>query len=42
MKIKYLNDEFEVKSVDLDLTINQFYSIYNDFSKIETMITTLI
>ena len=42
LKIDYINDEFEKKSLNLDLTINQFYSIFNDFQKIETMVKTLI
>jgi hypothetical protein len=40
--IKYLNDEFETKNMEIDLTINQFYSMFNDFQKIETMVKTLI
>ena len=42
LKLKYIDDESFLKSIELDLTINQFYSIFNDFQKIETMITTLV
>lgn len=42
LNMKYLNDKFEKKTLELDLTINQFYSLYNDFQKIETMVKTLI
>ena len=38
----HINDEFKSEKVDIDLTINQFYSLFNDFQKIETMIQTLI
>lgn len=42
LNFKYLNDEYEEKKLELDLTINQFYALFNDFQKIETMIKTLI
>ena len=42
LNFEYLNDEYEVKKLDLDLSINQFYAIYNDFQKIDTMVKTLI
>lgn len=42
LNIKYLNDDQKEDNLGLDLTIQQFYSIFNDFQKIETMIKTLI
>ncbi len=38
----YLNDEFQSEKVELDLTIHQFYSLFNDFQKIDTLVQTLI
>jgi hypothetical protein len=40
--MKYLNDEDQEKKLIVDITINQFYSIFNELQKIETMVKTLI
>ena len=40
--IKYLNDDGEEKELEMELTLNQFYSVYEQFQKIETLIKTLI
>ena len=42
IKIKYLNDDGEEKDLDMELTLNQFYSVYEQFQKIDTLIKTLI
>ena len=42
IKMKYLNDNGEEKDLDLELTLNQFYSVYEQFQKIDTLIQTLI
>jgi hypothetical protein len=39
--IKFINDQGKQDKIDMELTINQFYSIFNEFQKIETMIKTL-
>jgi len=38
---KYVNDSGNEDKLDIDLNINQFYSLFNEFQKIETMIKTL-
>ena len=40
--MKYLNDNGEEKELDSELTLNQFYSVYEQFQKIDTLIKTLI
>ena len=40
--LKYLNDDGEEKELEMELTLNQFYSVYEQFQKIETLIKTLI
>ena len=40
--IKYLDDNSEEKELEMELTLNQFYSVYEQFQKIETLIKTLI
>jgi hypothetical protein len=42
VSIKYLDDDLITQNLQMDLTINQFYSLFNDFQKIETMVKTLI
>jgi hypothetical protein len=42
LKFKYINDEGKEEECDMDMTVGQFYSIYNDFQKIETIVKTLI
>ena len=42
IKMKYLNDNGKEKDLDLELTLNQFYSVYEQFQKIDTLIKTLI
>ena len=40
--IKYLDDNNEEKELEMELTLNQFYSVYEQFQKIDTLIKTLI
>ena len=40
--LKYLNDDGEEKELEMELTLNQFYSVYEQFQKIDTLIKTLI
>ena len=40
--IKYLDDNSEEKELEMELTLNQFYSVYEQFQKIDTLIKTLI
>ena len=40
--MKYLNDNGEENDLDLELTLNQFYSVYEQLQKIDTLIKTLI
>ena len=42
IKMTYLNDNGEEKELDMELTLNQFYSVYEQFQKIDTLIKTLI
>ena len=42
IKMKYLNDNGEEKELDMELTLNQFYLVYEQFQKIDTLIKTLI
>ena len=42
IKIKYLNDNEEIQELDTEMTLNQFYSMYEQFQKIDTLIKTLI
>ena len=42
IKIKYLDDNGEERELDSELTLNQFYSVYEQFQKIDTLIKTLI
>ena len=40
--IKYLDDNCEEKELEMELTLNQFYSVYEQFQKIDTLVKTLI
>ena len=40
--LKYLNDDGEEKELEMELTLNQFYSVYEQFQKIDTLVKTLI
>ena len=40
--IKYLDDNSEEKELEMELTLNQFYSVYEQFQKIDTLVKTLI
>ena len=40
--IKYLDDNCEQKELEMELTLNQFYSVYEQFQKIDTLVKTLI
>ena len=40
--MKYYDDDEQIKKIELDLSLNQFYSIFNELQKIDTMIKTLI
>ena len=40
--VKYLNDDGEEKELEMELTLNQFYSVYEQFQKIDTLVKTLI
>ena len=40
--IKYLDDNNEEKELEMELTLNQFYSVYEQFQKIDTLVKTLI
>lgn len=42
IKIKYLDDNSEEQDLDMELTLNQFYSVYEQLQKIDTLIKTLI
>ena len=42
IKIKYLDDNEELQELDTEMTLNQFYSVYEQFQKIDTLIKTLI
>ena len=42
IQIKYLDDNGEEKFLEMELTLNQFYSVYEQFQKIETLIKTII
>ncbi len=42
LNFNYLNDEFQTEKIEFDLTIQQFYSLFNDFQKIDTLVQTLI
>ena len=42
IKVKYLNDNGEENDLDMELTLNQFYSVYEQLQKIDTLIKTLI
>ena len=39
---KFYDDNEEIKTIDLDLSINQFYYIFEELQKIDTLIKTLI
>ena len=39
---KYYDDNEKLKTIELDLSLNQFYNILNELQKIDTMIKTLI
>ena len=39
---KYLDDNFDEKLCEFDMTIQQFYTLFNDFQNIDTMIKTLV
>ena len=40
--IKYLDDNSEEKELEMELSLNQFYSVYEQFQKIDTLVKTLI
>ena len=40
--IKYLDDNDEEKELEMELTLNQFYSVYEQFQRIDTLVKTLI
>ena len=40
--IKYFDDNCEEKELEMELTLNQFYSVYEQFQKIDTLVKTLI
>ena len=40
--LKYLDDNCEEKELEMELTLNQFYSVYEQFQKIDTLVKTLI
>ena len=40
--IKYLDDNGEEKELEMELTLNQFYSVYEQFQRIDTLVKTLI
>ena len=40
--IKYFDDNSEEKELEMELTLNQFYSVYEQFQKIDTLVKTLI
>ena len=40
--IKYLDDNCEEKELEMELTLNQFYFVYEQFQKIDTLVKTLI
>ena len=40
--IKYLDDNSEEKELEMELTLNQFYSVYEQFQRIDTLVKTLI
>ena len=40
--IKYLDDNCEQKELEMELTLNQFYSVYEKIKKIDTLVKTLI
>ena len=42
IKMKYLDDNGEERELDSELTLNQFYSVYEQFQNIDTLIKTLI
>ena len=39
---KFYDDNEQIQTIDLDLSINQFYYIFEEFQKIDTLIKTLI
>jgi len=42
IQFTYLNDENKQCFLEIDLTLNQFYTLFNDFQKIDSMIKTLV
>ncbi len=42
IQMTYLNDENKEAYLEIDLTLNQFYALFNDFQKIDSMIKTLV
>ena len=40
--MSYYDDNEDIKKIELDLTLSQFYAIFNELQKIDTMIKTLI
>lgn len=42
IQFTYLNDENKESYLEIDLTLNQFYALFNDFQKIDSMIKTLV
>jgi hypothetical protein len=39
---KFYDDNEQIQTIDLDLSINQFYYIFEELQKIDTLIKTLI
>jgi len=42
IQLTYLNDENFESYLEMDLSLNQFYALFNDFQKIDSMIKTLV
>ena len=42
IQITYLDDENKESYLEMDLTLNQFYALFNDFQKIDSMVKTLV
>jgi len=42
IQFTYLNDENKESFLEIDLNLNQFYAMFNDFQKIDSLIKTLV
>lgn len=42
IQLTYLNEENNEDYLEMDLTLNQFYALFKDFQKIDSMIKTLV